>query len=215
MRLSHRILVAMTAAGVLGSVAVTSAFADSTSNSSVSSPQAAAITQCLTARHQATGTPPISMADVGACAPGARQLALGAAITAAGTYFTPTPGGVDLSLMQISALPSSNDDPCNYYSYTNWEADYGAETFGATMCYNGSDAWAYSLSTTCTSFPPYTMSCGYAREGVIGNYTSTVNPWANWFNTYDYGICAGERELRMYLTRSGGWSEHSYNAGPC
>lgn len=204
----------MTAAGVLGSISATSALADSTASPSLPSPQAAAITQCLVARHQATGASTISMADVAACVPGAQQLAAGAAITAAGAYFTPTARGVDISLMQVSALPSqAAGDGCNYYGYTNWDYDLGAETLAATMCFNDSIAWAYNLSTTCTTFPPYSMTCEYANDGIVGNDTSTVNPWSNWFNTYGYGTCPGERELRMWLTRSGSWSEHSYNAG--
>jgi hypothetical protein len=39
--------------------------------------------------------------------------------------------------------------------------------------------------------------------------------WADFFNTYLWGACQGERGMRMYLTGGGNFSYWSFNAGPC
>jgi hypothetical protein len=45
--------------------------------------------------------------------------------------------------------------------------------------------------------------------------TSDANVWADFFNSYLWSACQGERGMRMYLTGGGNFSYWSFNAGQC
>jgi hypothetical protein len=186
-----------------------------------SQPTAQSITQCLTVRHQASTITAISMADVEACATGAREISSGANVHTPGVYFARTSEGIDLLLIEgptVSIPSSSPGDPCNYEQYTNWDSGGGAETLGAWMCYNGSVAWVSgSVNATCTAWflgpAGIPMNCLYHNAGVLGNYTWTANVWANFYNTYNWGTCNGGVGMRMYMNGAGNWWQWSFNFG--